>query len=136
MSTLGGISGLMQRPTMRTERNYQDFEHTRFSLRNGWNTSYKGQLRNASRTRVITPFRAVNNSGDLLARRDYTCGGTSQQSSNIRGLGNRFGSVHTDVCDGTGVPAATCNPKYVYDSSDYIRFKKQGAVVLNYNANK
>jgi hypothetical protein len=133
---LGGIQGLMQRPTMRTDRNYQDFEHTRFSLRNGWNTSYTRQLNNAGRTRVITPFRAVNNAGDLLARRDYTCGGTSQQSSNLRGLGNRIGSVHDDVCDGTGVPAATCNPKYVYDSSDYIRFKKQGAVVLNYNANK
>ncbi len=133
---LGGIQGLMQRPTMRINRNYQDFEHTRFSLRNGWNTSYTMQLNNARRTRVITPFRAVNNAGDLLARRDYTCGGTSQQSSNLRGLGNRFGSVHDDVCDGTGVPAATCNPKYVYDSSDYIRFKKQGAVVLKYNDNK
>lgn len=133
---LGGIRGLMQRPTMKTERNYEDFEHTRFSLRNGWNTTYKGQLKTAGLQRVITPFRAVNNAGDLLGRRNYTCGGTSQQSSNIRGLGNHFGSVHTDVCDGTGVPAATCNPKYVYDSSDYIRFKKQSAAVLKYNNSK
>ena len=27
-------------------------------------------------------------------------------------------------CDGTGVQPSSCNVKYVYDSSDFIRFKK------------
>jgi hypothetical protein len=36
-------------------------------------------------------------------------------------------------CDNTGVPASACNVKYVYDSSDYIRYKKQSSFVKNYN---
>jgi hypothetical protein len=35
--------------------------------------------------------------------------------------------------DNTGIPSATCNPKYVYDGSDYIQFKKLQAVNRNYN---
>ena len=31
------------------------------------------------------------------------------------------------------VPAAACNVKYVYDSSDYVTYLKQKAVVKNYN---
>ena len=35
--------------------------------------------------------------------------------------------------DGTGVPSATCNTKFVYDGSDYTRFRKLMAVNRNYN---
>ena len=31
------------------------------------------------------------------------------------------------------IPAAACNVKFVYDSSDYITYLKQKAVVKNYN---
>ncbi len=31
------------------------------------------------------------------------------------------------------IPAAACNVKYVYDSSDYTTYLKQRAVVKNYN---
>ena len=33
----------------------------------------------------------------------------------------------------TGIPSATTNVKYVYDGSDYTKFKKQQAVNRNYN---
>jgi hypothetical protein len=33
----------------------------------------------------------------------------------------------------TNIPAAACNVKYVYDSSDYITYLKQRAVNKNYN---
>ena len=36
-------------------------------------------------------------------------------------------------CDGSDIPPAACNVKYVYDSSDYVRFLKQQAVNRNYN---
>jgi hypothetical protein len=36
-------------------------------------------------------------------------------------------------CDNTGVPAASCNVKWVADSSDYVRFKKLSAINKNYN---
>jgi hypothetical protein len=31
------------------------------------------------------------------------------------------------------IPSATCNVKYVYDSSDYVTYLKQKAVNKNYN---
>jgi hypothetical protein len=37
------------------------------------------------------------------------------------------------MCDGTGVPPASCNVKYVYDSSDYTTYLKQKALAKTYN---
>ena len=50
-----------------------------------------------------------------------------KQSANILG-GNIFARP-----DGTGVPSANTNVRYVYDGSDYTKFKKQQAVNRNYN---
>ena len=33
------------------------------------------------------------------------------------------GTVRSD-CDDSGIPGASCNPKYVYDSSVYSRYKR------------
>jgi hypothetical protein len=33
----------------------------------------------------------------------------------------------------TSIPAAACNVKYVYDSSDYTTYLKQKAINKNYN---
>lgn len=83
-------------------------------LREGWNGAYaKGNVK--GRSHAGTPFRLVNNSGDYLARRNYAC----------RSDGSG--------CDGSGIQASSCNSAYVYDSSDYIRFKKQQAKNKNYN---
>lgn len=119
-----------------TVLNYKDGEQTaiRSVLRNGWNTalansSYKGN------DRVITPFRAVNNSGDYLARENYKCGGpTGMSKSSIGWAGSKiYLGSKVDNCDNTGVPGASGNVKYVYDSSDYITFRKQQAINHNYN---
>ena len=49
----------------------------RFSLRNAWNgAAASGTVK--GRTVAITPFRAVNNAGDLLARQNYSSGGANQ----------------------------------------------------------
>jgi hypothetical protein len=37
------------------------------------------------------------------------------------------------MCDKTAVPAASCNVKYVYDSSDYNTYLKQKAIAKNYH---
>ena len=75
--------------------------------------------------RVITPFRAINNAGDILARKNYTCGGPNQVSNSRRrqSLAMFRGTVRSD-CDSSGIPGASCNPKYVYDSSVYSRYKR------------
>lgn len=96
-----------------------------------WNTPYATGTVNGN-TRIITPFRAVNNLGDFLSRKNYTCGGPNQVNASKPGWKGRIGSIISH-CDNTGVPASNCNTKFVADSSDYITFKKHRAMNQNYN---
>lgn len=131
----GAIRGYMATSVMDNDKSYPNYEHIRFSLKQAWNTSYPSQLKASGKKRIITPFRAVNNSGDILCRENYSCGGSCQSFQsrpNMKGLSSRFGAIQS-VCDGTFVPPASCNVKYVYDSSDYITFVKQQAINKNYN---
>lgn len=113
------------------------FARTRFVLRDAWPSATPKQ-------RIITPFRAVNNAGDALSRQAYACGRSNQAQNRpgLRGLGLRFGSG-TGTCAPTVVynaaqvnplvPAGSGNGRFVYDGSDYIKFKKNQAVNHNYN---
>lgn len=130
----GGIKGRMPQSDV---TNYHDneFAQTRFTLREAWNTTkYSGQ-NGLGNTRIITPFRAVFNAGDVLSRQNYSCGGscqTPQSIPNLKGLRQRFGAIQ-NICDETLIPPAACNVKYVYDSSNYTTFLKQQALNRNYN---
>ena len=96
-----------------------------------WNTANAvGTINNLKR--IVTPFRAVNNLGDFLARKNYVCGGSNQVNKTFPGRQGHMGSIMSR-CDGTGIPSATCNPRFVPDSSDYIRYKKLRSVNNNYN---
>jgi hypothetical protein len=145
-SSGGAIRGWMPQSTYNTDKRYKEYEQIRFTLKNAWNTSYQRQLRNDGLKRSITtPFRAVNNAGDLLSRDNYSCGGTCQSFQsrpNMKGLKSHFGSVSLSCTPSasyntlqllSNIPAAACNVKYVYDSSDYITYLKQKAVLKNYN---
>ena len=128
----GGIRGFIAQGLNDTDNNDQ-YAQTRFTLREGWNTKYVTQL--GSRKRVIGPFRAVNNAGDILSRENYSCGGscqTFQSRPGLFGLRGRFGAIQSR-CDNSGIPPASCNVKYVYDSSDYVTYLKQQAVNKTYN---
>jgi hypothetical protein len=142
----GAINGYMPKQTQNVDKRYTEFEHIRFTLKNAWNTSYKRQLRqNNIKKSITTPFRAVNNAGDLLSRQNYSCGGTCQTFQSrpgLKGLRTRFGSVQNTCIPSfignslqliNDIPASACNVKYVYDSSDYITYLKQNAVNKNYN---
>ncbi len=63
----GGIPGFIAQALIDTDNN-EEFAQTRFTLRNAWNNVYPNQLARKNLKRVCTPFRAVTNSGDLLAR--------------------------------------------------------------------
>ena len=142
----GAIRGYMPQTTQNVDKRYPEFEHIRFTLKNAWNTTYPSQLRRDNLKKPITtPFRAVNNAGDLLSRLNYSCGGscqTFQSRPGLKGLRQHLGSVQ-DTCYPSAVysntqllkniPASACNVKYVYDSSDYVTYLKQKAVVKNYN---
>ena len=131
----GGINGYIAPSLVDVDKDYQDYEAIRFKLRDAWNTSYNAQLAKAKVGRVTTPFRAVNNAGDLLDRKYYSCGGpcqTFQSRPQLRGLRKDFGAIHS-LCDNTNVPAAACNVRYVYDSSDYTTYLKQRSMTKTYN---
>jgi hypothetical protein len=142
----GAIKGYMPQTTQNVDKRYPEFEQIRFTLKNAWNTTYPSQLRKAHiKKSITTPFRAVNNAGDLLSRENFSCGGSCQSFQsrpNMRGLKIRFGSTSISCTPSSAynslqlnrsVPSATCNVKYVYDSSDYITYLKQRAVNKNYN---
>lgn len=129
----GGINGKSPKQTV---LNYKSSEQvmSRRVLVKSWNTAYAtGQVNN--RKCVTTPFRAVNNSGDFLGRVDYNCGGPNQTNADKPGWKNRIRNMINN-CDGTGIPSSTTNVKFVADSSDYAKFKKQRAINLNYNDSK
>ena len=127
MTTINGIS------PKQTLTNYKDGEQSldRGVLRRGWNQINAIGTING-RNRVITPFRAVNNLGDFLARPNYVCGGPNQVNASKPGWKGHIGSIISQ-CDGSGVEGASCNPRFVSDSSDYVRFRKLRAMNKNYN---
>ena len=140
------IRGWMPQTTQNVDKRYQEFEQIRFTLKQAWNTTYPSQLRrNKIKQSITTPFRAVNNAGDLLSRENYSCGGSCQSFQsrpNLKGLKGRFGSVqktcvpsaaYSTLQLNSDIPAAACNVKFVYDSSDYTTYLKQRAVNKNYN---
>ena len=128
-TNLGGtVKGISVRQTANSMRNSSD-AMVRRVLRNSWNnTNVAPSINGYGRT--IGPFRAVNNLGDFLGRQNYICGGP-----NPVGVYNRGGAMHQN-CDATGVQATSCNPKFVPDSSDYMKYRKQRAISNNYNDNK
>ena len=81
-------------------------------------------------------FRVVNNAGDLLSRVNYSCGGpnmiTNSNHTRLVFSNNRDGGQSNADCDGSGIPPSTCNVEYVYDSSDFTRFKRLQAVNRGY----
>ena len=143
----GAILGWMPKAVQTTDKRYTEFEQTRFILKNAWNTSYQSQLKRKNLTKSITtPFRAVNNSGDLLSRQNYSCGGgcqSFQSRPGLHGLSNHLGGAASSSCMPSvvnnanqlikDIPSATCNVKFVYDSSDYVTYLKQKAMVKNFN---
>ena len=138
----GGLPGLMPQPIIDHD-NSDTFARTRFTLRDAWNTtSYSGS---SNPKRITTPFRAVNNAGDLLSRQNYSCGGTCQSFQSrpgLSGLRHRFGSnlnactpsaLYSGLQVNLAVPASACNVKFVYDGSDYTKYLRQKAMNKTYN---
>ena len=129
----GGAAGTSVKQTKINARGGEQ-ALTRKILTKSWNTPYAVGEVNETRP-VIGGFRLVNNLGDFLHRQNYSCGGSNQIRSNKPGLRSISGTIPQN-CDSAGIPASSCNPKFVPDSSDYMRYKKQRAMNLNYNDTK
>jgi hypothetical protein len=129
----GGAAGTSVKQTKINARGGEQ-ALTRKILTKSWNTQYAvGEVNET--LPVIGGFRLVNNLGDFLHRQNYSCGGSNQIRSNKPGLRSISGTIPQN-CDSSGIPASSCNPKFVPDSSDYMRYKKQRAMNLNYNDTK
>ena len=130
-TTLGGpYNGYSATQTI---NNYKDGDviTMRRELRRAWNTqNATGNVNGYNR--IVTPFRAVLNGGDFLGRTNYVCGGSNPSHLYRGGIFQKFGSAISH-CDATGVPAGASNSKFVADSSDYTKFKRQSAYNKNYN---
>lgn len=103
----------------------------RSRLREAWNT-----MTYSDKNPAIGSFRRVNNAGDYLSRVNYSCGGPNMLTGTNRKMlhfsSNRDGGQSNKDCDGTGIPPSTCNVEYVYDSSDFTRFKRLQAINYGY----
>jgi hypothetical protein len=124
------VPGFSNRQTLGNIRSSENAMMRRQVVKS-WNTAYANGIVNGA-PRVVTPFRAVTNSGDFLQRENYVCGGPNQINASKPGWKGRIGSI-ISKCDYSGIPSSTCNVKYVADSSDYIKYKKLRANNQNYN---
>lgn len=132
----GGIKGVAPRPVSSgTMHGSSEYETVRFTLRQAWNGKAATKNYNGHAP-AATPFRIVNNAGDYFTRQYYNSGGPNQvttpKTSITGGWRSSGGGVHF-TNDGTGVPASTCNPKFVYDGSDYATYRRNRAINKNYN---
>lgn len=114
--------------------NYKDSSQAamRSVLKRSWNKTNANSVLEGE-TRITTPYRAVNNLGDFLERKNYVCGGSNPSDGMKPGYGRRFGSMFNNCGKHKAIQATYANVKWVSDSSDYIKFKKQQAYVKNYN---
>lgn len=125
----GGFTGVSPKQTINNNKG-SEMVMTRKVLRDSWNGAYAtGKVNGLGRR--IGEFKAVNNIGDFLSRQNYTCNIPNSQSSSFNGR-NRIGSI-MNRCDATRIPCSNTNTKYVSDSSDYIKYRKQRAINQNYN---
>lgn len=116
-----------------TINNYKDSTDViaRREVKKSWNTSYATGKHN-NYNRIVTPFRAVTNTGDFLGRSNYICGGPNPANNTHTGYKISLGGF-LNSCDGTNVPSSSCNVKFVPDSSEYTKYRRQRAFNQNYN---
>jgi hypothetical protein len=84
---------------------------------------------------AITPFRRYFNAGDTAGTVNSASSPLLGQPPNQVGVSSIVTRLHAKYggTSNQGSAFYTGNPKYVYDSSNYVRFKKLQAVNRNYN---
>ncbi len=128
----GAYNGISVKQSMNNTRD-SEYASVRRILRSSWNgNGAAGEF--GENKRIITPFRAVMNTGDFLGRQYYVCGGAAEVHTKRAGLSRMLSPLQQN-CDNTGVPGGASNGKFVSDSSLYTRFRKERAMNQNYNEN-
>lgn len=96
-------------------------------------TLFPGQT--AGTSLAITPFRRYFNAGDTAGTVNSATSALLGRPPNQVGASSMVSRLHAKHggVNNNGGAFFTGNPKYVYDSSNYVRFKKLQAVNRNYN---
>ena len=108
--------------------NIVDTDHTHVTLSISDNT---GEFRSG-----LTPFRKAFNAGDMLTRNNSATSTLLPKPPNqVNSLRNMFGWQNNagSVGQDSNGSFYSGNPRFVYDGSDYSRFKKLQAINRNYN---
>jgi hypothetical protein len=106
----------------------------RFILRTAFgNSLILGKSPILDTTVRLTPFRAAFNAGDINGTVNSPAlanlpGANQINSARVSRLHIKAGGIHNN-----GGSAYSGNPKYVYDGSDYIKYRKLKAINKNYN---
>lgn len=91
-------------------------------------------LEDRKNPRIITPFRQAYNAGDVAGTVDQrTLEPASNQVNGIAPVNSLRKYERSRGAASGGKSLFTGNPRYVYDSSDYIRYKKLVSKNKNYN---
>ena len=83
---------------------------------------------------ILGPFRTAINGGDVVTRKitptnvKYGAEANQVNGNNISRISPSYGGMSRN-----GEAMYAGNPKYIYDSSDYIRFRKLQAINRNFN---
>tara|TARA_B100000424_G_scaffold181400_1_gene140364 strand:+ start:23 stop:526 length:504 start_codon:yes stop_codon:yes gene_type:complete len=82
---------------------------------------------------ILGPFRTSTNAGDVITNKiETTDPKYGRESSQVGGNNLRRLQVGGDGVSQTGNAMYSGNPRFVYDGSDYTRFKKLQAINKNY----
>ena len=91
-------------------------------------------LEDRKNPRIITPFRQAYNAGDVAGTvNQRTLEPASNQVNGIAPVNSLRKYERSRGAASGGQSLFTGNPRYVYDSSDYIRYKKLLSKNKNYN---
>tara|TARA_Y100000591_G_C21790785_1_gene676464 strand:+ start:686 stop:1273 length:588 start_codon:yes stop_codon:yes gene_type:complete len=91
-----------------------------------------GRFKPRPSPRIITPFRQAYTAGDVAGTvNDRTLERAPNQVNSIAPVSSLRRYLHTKGAATGGKSLFTGNPRYVYDSSDYVRYRK----LLNKNKN-
>jgi len=136
----GGVPGLVGNGSHGGRSRGAGSSQDRFRLRNGFgqyqflvNAGIKPEEEVCvNRKTVLTPFRQAFNAGDYLGTINS---GPSSKLPQINQVNSLIAVLTAPGQDGlqSGGAGFTGNQRYVYDSSDYTRFKNLQAKNRNYN---
>lgn len=96
----------------------------------GW---FRRGLGNPAQPLRITPFRQYMNAGDLNGTINNSPSATFPAPSQLNSVGISILNTNADNVRNNGNSAYSGNTKYVYDSSDYARYKRLKNINRNYN---